>query len=452
MTTRSLQTPIHLVLDWDGTLTLDDTMACFARSVEQRKTRSAREEQERQKLIKRFGSEETLLGLQNENTQPGPARTRSSEHSLPTTSSEGFAVPFKALANVCQKAGVAVTSRLATATRRMSNPFNGQPVSSFDALCYRSYDCQTTWEQLVEAYLQDYMAFRDANFGQAPVDDQSFREYLASLRSIELASKQRAADSGLFRGLRTEDVAVNAFENLRSDDVKLSVGWMELFAMFAPDSASFSETTYPLGSKLTILSVNWSATYIRHILWLKARYCFPEDYDQPKLTRLLTLINDMDIVANDIHGLETPQGSSGRIVGDISTSADKLRHMPRSRRALREQTTNHDVDTTTSGGSLLTVYVGDTKTDYECLKDADIGLWLFNGEEAQAAEVFKRTFAPLQLPTPKPPRDNGEGPRDIRWCGWVRNMQDVAEFLAKVTDAYPSSREYGDSEPVTGSM
>lgn len=109
---------------------------------------------------------------------------------------------------------------------------------------------------------------------------------------------------------------------------------------------------------------------------------------------LITFIEDMPIYANRIEGVEREKGSTGSLLGGvygpIRTSADKLAYLKR---------IVADSAATAQGGDApaKVVYVGDSATDYDCLREADLGIWVCgvkDGEEYR--ERFKEVFKPLE--------------------------------------------------------
>ena len=87
-------------------------------------------------------------------------------------------------------------------------------------------------------------------------------------------------------------------------------------------------------------------------------------------------------MANDIDGLDDPKGSSGRLSVDsrpsIRTSFDKLQHL------------KHEP------GS-ITIYIGDSATDFDCLLAADIGICIHDEPMGSSQRALAETLARFKL-------------------------------------------------------
>lgn len=277
---RRLKRPIHLILDWDGTITVKDTMYVLGELPRARDARTAK------------------------------GRT--------SRSSEG--IDGKANA--------------------------------------------TEWDYFVKSYMKDYDSHKSQHFPKVSSKGE-YTAWLASLKPVEERSRQRVSESGFFRGVKNEDVAMVAKHAVQTGKVQLRPGWTDLYELLQSGNSS------PAESRLSILSVNWSATFIRNCL----RSAAPEE-----CTHLRKSIDDVEIDANEIEGLDLPAGSlSGQLVGDMHTSADKVARLQQF-------------------GSAFVVYVGDSPTDFDSLEAADVGIWLCDVPTFDAArEKFHETFKPLQL-------------------------------------------------------
>ena len=115
----------------------------------------------------------------------------------------------------------------------------------------------------------------------------------------------------------------------------------------------------------------------------------------------------MDIRANEIEDLDSSEGSTGQLVGEIRTAPDKLRHLP------------------APTDERAVVYVGDSPTDYECLRRADVGIWICDCAENEYEQRFRETFKPLDCEVIL----LGKGSASDGRFYWTRSLQDVAEYL-----------------------
>lgn len=236
------------------------------------------------------------------------------------------------------------------------------------------------WADLVEAYMVDYRA-HEAKFPATTSDPQDLVPYLRSLQSVEYASVKRTQDANFFYRVTTEDIITVVRSVLDSGSLQLRSGWDGLFRLFLPSASPSPTWSTP---KISIVSVNWSETFIRWSLFLASQRLPHLDDGQKR--RLGDMINDMRIHANEIHGLNSPHGSSGRLIGNLRTSKDKLWAME----GIVAMTEKNRED------KPVVVYVGDSSTDYECLRAADIGFWINDVPECEVGAEFARIFRPLK--------------------------------------------------------
>jgi 2-hydroxy-3-keto-5-methylthiopentenyl-1-phosphate phosphatase len=201
------------------------------------------------------------------------------------------------------------------------------------------------WNNFGEAYMDDYTA-HEAHYSpkaESRLDQDSESAWLKTFATVEAQSVSRVEESGFFRGVKTEDVVAAAKSTSLSGTVALRPGWEKLFAR-----------ARQFDLNLSILSVNWSETFIRASLKAAA-----DNVEHHKRDALHRQIDTLEIHTNEIDGLDAPEGSSGHLSSDsrpsIRTSADKLQHFKRL-------------------PDYMNVYVGDSATDYDCLLAADVGL------------------------------------------------------------------------------
>jgi len=299
---RSIAQPVHLVLDWDGTLTRSDTLSTLARIAETRDKRL------------------------------------------------------------------------------------GQPHSPAQ-----------TWSDFTKAYMDDYQAHKKAHYPSTS-SPEDYTRWLASLKDVEYASAQRISDSGFFKGCTTADVDAVAQTAIETGEVRLRKGAFGLFGLLVGPEP-------PAGSKLSILSVNFSETWIRRCLHRVSEKLI----DPAALPMFLEALSRVEIQANEIEGLDTPEGSSGKLVGEIRTADEKLRHLPQPRAAGEK-----------------VIYVGDSATDYLCLKQGKPGVWICDCPQNRLMEIAMETFKPLDcevLPT-------GQGKEGVVDSFWSPDLEAVSKYVA----------------------
>lgn len=241
-----------------------------------------------------------------------------------------------------------------------------------------------SWRQITDAYMQDYALFKKQPYPWNRYDREEYSGWLASRKWVEDHSARRVQDACFFRGVRNEHVREAVSRSLQKGSLRLRDGWEKLIELFLPDYDQQAGTF--TSSCVSILSVNWCETSIRQALWQAAG-----SLTHPEKDKLRHLINDMVIHANEIEGLGSPLGSSGRVCRaldhDIRTSRDKLRYLP-TPRGQRDHSTP------------FVVYVGDSSTDFDSLCAADLGVWLCDVPESEYAQAFADAFKPLNFVPP----------------------------------------------------
>ena len=278
--------------------------------------------------------------------------------------------------------------------------------------------------------MNDYRAHKTNCYlpsSSSPVSEQEYREWLNGLKPVEMRSVLRAQSSSFFRGVTSEDIKSAAKSSIESGSVELRSGWADLFELFLVDHSSREEPN--AAAKTSIISVNWSETFIRWTLWFAAL-----NMEHPRKTEICQLINDMEISANEIQGLNAPLGSSGRLFAKkmqlIQTSGEKARYMPPSsvHSARRGSVEIAAAIPPTRSRLPTVVYVGDSATDYECLKAAETGIWLAEVSESEYAQRFREVFAPLESETVSPLTADPIGGDAILWAP---NLGSIVAYLAK---------------------
>ncbi|KAK6509009.1 hypothetical protein TWF481_003775 [Arthrobotrys musiformis] len=148
---------------------------------------------------------------------------------------------------------------------------------------------------LTKAYLEDYAAHVQAY----PPDRNSIPSefaFLSSLRSIERKSIERVESSNIFKGISRADISVAA----KKVQVRKPHEFKALVSKVLP--------LHPT-SKVTILSVNWSASFIREVL-----DSINSDEGHPSHHKSLTApeFEKVEIIANNL--VEDSQGfTTGKI-------------------------------------------------------------------------------------------------------------------------------------------
>ncbi|KAK5108241.1 hypothetical protein LTR62_008625 [Meristemomyces frigidus] len=265
------------------------------------------------------------------------------------------------------------------------------------------------WSTFFDAYLRDYQAHKRLHYpATAHVDHSAYSSWLESLGVVERASAQRVSDSGFFKGTTKQHIQHVVQEALDSGNLELRGCWHALFAMFLFDEARATD-------RLEILSVNFSTTFIR--LALQAAASRVPSTVGIDTTALSAFIDHMVINANEIDGLDSLDASSGCLTGNIRTARNKLARMPDTQMPIDQRS--------------LVVYVGDSATDYECLRAADIGIWMCDCAEGEYKRKFSEVFKPLASDVflPVPITDFKGHRTKAQTCLWTTDLGSVTQML-----------------------
>ncbi|KAF2168964.1 hypothetical protein M409DRAFT_20977 [Zasmidium cellare ATCC 36951] len=269
-----------------------------------------------------------------------------------------------------------------------------------------------SWRETSEAYMRDYQVFKDTPYPWKNYDEEEYSGWLASRKWVEQRSAQRVQDAGFFRGVTRQDVHGIVVAALDDGSLLLRDGWLDLFELFVTGQEEEQPTS---ASSISIISVNWSESFIRRALWQAAQRS-----SHAYKAAICHYIDRMEIYANEIEGLDTPEGSSGVVCResgqDIRTSDDKLGYMP--------DTSSAPVD----GSSSLIVYLGDSSTDFDCLLTAHVGVWVSDVSFEQHQQAFKETFKPFNGFVPEPL--SNESITTDMIC-WSPDLHQVLNLLTK---------------------
>lgn len=270
------------------------------------------------------------------------------------------------------------------------------------------------WSEYGRLYMLDYKAHKD-EYRPAPSNRTTLeaeRKWLKSLENVEGDSVSRVQASGIFKGVTTDDIANGASSAISSGELKLRNGWEELLRNIIEDGSKSPQSSFRIPNmqrnKISILSVNWSETFIRKALEATQ----PLSADKGGVTvevhagrlgagdvRLSEFFKSKLIIhANDIQGHDLDAGSNGMIwneVGFIRTSRDKVTRLPdRCYDNLASGT--HDAP---PPNAARVVYVGDSDTDLECLLAADLGICIRDEPIGSTQAALAETLERLQIST-----------------------------------------------------
>ncbi|PNY23737.1 Uncharacterized protein TCAP_06342 [Tolypocladium capitatum] len=205
----------------------------------------------------------------------------------------------------------------------------------------RQHGLQTAWGRVVEDYLADYKQYT-ANHRPSEAERTSVAQevrFLAGMKRVEEASLDRVGRSGVFAGLKPDDLYQAGVDAAEAGRVEIRDGFREIV-----------ELAGQRGWQTDIISVNWSSAFIRGVL---------HPYSIP-------ITANGTSTDGHIHG---PESLDSR----LTTSTDKLKAL------------NH----VAAGTQDRVVYFGDSTTDMECLLHQD-GVVIAADEESSLPQTLRR--------------------------------------------------------------
>ncbi|CAI6341607.1 unnamed protein product [Periconia digitata] len=276
---------------------------------------------------------------------------------------------------------------------------------------------ETQWQNLSKAYMQDLKSSTtdqhtenknddDDDKGTTPLEKEI--QTLIHQESIEARSLQRVISSRIFAGLTDRDICHGAARAVRDGRVEIRKGFWEFYSRFSHSGSGVEggreekkakEGEGGDGAEVTVLSVNWSRTFILACLraYLASPFAAASRSAGPESVRSehggsgegggFDVSVDIDVVSNELSNLQPqPQNSSlpthegsktsGTSTGSIhSTFATTTNPSPSlilsSRHKLAILNSLAPPKDKQQG---LRIYIGDSPTDFECLLAADIGI------------------------------------------------------------------------------
>lgn len=284
------------------------------------------------------------------------------------------------------------------------------------------------WTYFGTTYMDDYSTHQK-HYPEKPETRRTItqeRAWLASLARVENISVHRVEESGLFRGVAASDVDRTALHSASSQAepdsrLQLRPGWERLF-----NQALAAETGSSPPNQVSILSVNWSERFIRQSLLQASE----SGANSPESTSLTSYVEIMPIRANEIAGLDAPEGSDGSLTKNgstgIRTSSDKLARLPLHCRDRLDNSQPNSQDADSDNGTVI--YVGDSATDFDALLAADVGICVrdepMGSGQKELAETLQRVGVSVVHVSEKP----APGGRVVFW----------ASDLGEIADALPS--------------
>jgi len=343
------RTPLILFLDFDGTLTEQDTIAALAAIPSARVSVG---DDTGDGATEGGGAED---GRDDEENVRGSGRE----------GSEGSGAGAGQVDSGGRNAGAGGISRFPGAKgggdeEGGTRDGDGSGTRAQKSTAERSAD----FAALTSQYLSD-LENHTQSYVPKPEDRATVEQELAwleSLRSVEQESIKRVEESGLFTGLTRETIWKGAFEAVRGrgDPTEERVPGVDV----RPFAKECIQHVLSRGGSIHIISVNWSRTWIRAILAAAFGDDFPYSSDSPPAVSspILEDLPFVDVAANELDRSGKLQGWNGR---RILTAGDKVR-------VARDIIRGRGVEK----GGCRSVYVGDSVTDLGALLEVDLGVCL----------------------------------------------------------------------------
>ncbi|KAJ6259948.1 hypothetical protein Dda_5592 [Drechslerella dactyloides] len=273
-------------------------------------------------------------------------------------------------------------------------------------------DANAVFSALTDAYLKDYAAHSESYPTPTSVQDEA--AFLASLRSVEQRSIERVEASGLFKGVTTADIAAAARRVAVRRPTELAALMSQVLrgnyttCACAPCDANIQSGRVVAG-RVSIVSVNWSETFIRHVLLTLSA---SERTAEADFARVEIYANNLVAESSDGGGVAT--GKLDRRFGahGLWTAADKLRILD-DILAIHSSLSSNSLPSSPSSSCLQSSRTGPPPPGGSDL-----------ASQPAPAAVDTAGTGVENFPPPQPPRseDNGErggiSLREGYECGW----------------------------------
>jgi 2-hydroxy-3-keto-5-methylthiopentenyl-1-phosphate phosphatase len=276
------------------------------------------------------------------------------------------------------------------------------------------------WQDIVQAYLDDLEAhtvsYQPAKEWRRSVQEES--KYLTSLKKVEWNSIKRVEKAGIFKGVKAADLEAGAKEALEKGEVEMRPGWEKLLML---DSKTNSQQNNV--ADLLVVSVNWSGVFIRECL----RHA---TLSQKANTQAIEKIS---ISSNELEDIHCPgsKGSTGSLQGTIHTSADKAK-------AVEELIVRQKLEGKVDGQEVVSVYIGDTATDFDALLLVDFGICIrdepLRGGQKELADMFDRVgvnvLSLTEASWPRPLQSQFLQLKNHKTVYWTKDLSEIAAFVS----------------------
>ncbi|KAI0394750.1 hypothetical protein F5Y17DRAFT_457664 [Xylariaceae sp. FL0594] len=334
-----------LFLDFDGTITAEDTVTHLANFA----LRFQSKQQEPEELETRSSG---VSGTRGGST----TSTSTSEFPAPSpTSGPGSDQGSYINKNTTSSA----TSSSAVHTNKSHQPAQDDVIA-----------LSSRWDEVVRAYVSDYKSHVSSYAPPAP-QRQCVADEVAFLRSqkhVETKSLARINECAIFRGITPDAFRDAGKELVRTGVVRLRPGFRDLV-----------RRALGKGWKVNVVSVNWSAAFIEGAC----------GFEKGEISVYANEVRGRDgaVLGPDIFGTSHGEGG-GALSSSVTGEQDESRKLTNScdkrdvvRAVLRNDAVPHDAPF---------FYFGDSTTDMECLLEATRGVVIADNEDSSLIRTLRR--------------------------------------------------------------
>ncbi|TID27522.1 hypothetical protein E6O75_ATG00289 [Venturia nashicola] len=286
---------------------------------------------------------------------------------------------------------------------------------------YKKNPATQPWGNFVSAYLEDYRVHQ-ASYTPAKDQRKTIKEesaWLESLLEVETRSVERVRDAGLFLGLNKNDMLDAAAEAVDNGNVQFRKGWKELFFSGLSPPAEPVPAMGRDGLRFHIVSVNWSANFIKGCIFHASMLSRSVDV----MRALVPMVH----LANEIPNVERATCGLDKDDVTVRTSADKVRMIEK---ALHEPALGK-----TDARKPILVYIGDSCTDLDALLYVDYGICIrdepMGSGQKELAETLERVGVSVNPLSELELLSSSQG-ASIKTLWWARDLKEVSDFLSRI--------------------
>lgn len=270
------------------------------------------------------------------------------------------------------------------------------------------------WSEIVDAYMTDFKSHTSKYTPQASDRRRPEQEssWLKSLEGIETASIDRACAAGIFDNVTRTEMENAGRRSFREGNIWLRSGWNTLLARVQEHNEKPSQ----FRSSCRILSVNWSSTFIQGVV---RQAC--EDQQVGELSSLAENVyaNEIPSILDGDTELSTDQSVSMKGYGPVRTSDHKVKLL---QKFCAREGSEHD---------MISIYVGDSTTDLDCLLEADVGFCVHDEPMGSGQRELAETCQRIGIDILPSSRFTGQSIPRSKTLWFVKDFNTIVECLQK---------------------